>query len=220
MLSKDTRKKLFVTTAARQRLDTPDSFYEPVNNPKLLYEYPNAYPILSAVNGYVDEGDQVELLVIRMDPADTEGKETAFRNFQTVCTLVKELCQKKKAEFSFRELIVPDDESISTHFSMFERLIEVVAAEKCRIYMDLTYGTKPQMIPLFMTMNFVYQSKSGSDAEMMIYGNYNFQTKQKKIYDVTPLCIMDQIVNKLGARNIPADQTIEVIKSLISTDAE
>ena len=54
MLSKDTRKKLFVTTAARQRLDTPDSFYEPVNNPKLLYEYPNAYPILSAVNGYVD----------------------------------------------------------------------------------------------------------------------------------------------------------------------
>lgn len=207
--------KKFIATAARQRLDTP-GYYEAVNNPSLEYSVANSFPILAAMNAYVNAGDYVELIVIRMNPDDEQGRETARLNTENMKSVCKVLCEKKAvASFIATDFVVKDDEQIDTHLYMFENLIGMISDGDC-IFFDVTYGTKTQMLALVMAINYAYQAVPGANVGCVVYGNYNFQTKAKRIYDITSLFLMNQIVNKLGEsghRN-PSD----IIRQLIHSE--
>lgn len=210
--------KKFITTAARQEVSGSPGFYEAVNNPELKYEVNNSYPVLPMINAYVEEGDAVELIIVRMVPEDEKGKATAKENFDAIEVLVTELCMQKKAFFlGVKDFEVPDDEQIDTHLNIFERLIGMITGND-RVFVDVTYGTKTQMLALVLAINYVYQAVPGAKVECVVYGNYNFQSKQKKIYDITALFLMNQIVNRLSV--VRHSDPIQAIRNIIGYGQE
>lgn len=216
--------KKFIATAARQKVsaspknsvpNTP-GYYEAVNNPELRYDVPNSYPVLPMIHAYVEAGDEVELIIIRMEPEDVEGRATAKENADNMERLARELCKTKNAaSFRIVDFTVPDDEQIDTHLNIFERLIGEINGED-RIYVDVTYGTKTQMLALVLAVNYTYQAVPDAQVACVVYGNYNFQTHAKKIYDITLLFLMDQIVNRVAAIRHP--EPARVIRTILAHD--
>ena len=208
--------KKFIATAARQKVSNSPGYYEAVNNPDLRYDIPNSYPVLPMIHAYVEPGDEVELIIIRMEPEDEQGRATAKENAETMERLARELSETKNAS-SFRtvDFTVPDDEQIDTHLNIFERLISEINGEDC-IYVDVTYGTKTQMLALVLAVNYTYQAVPGAQVACVVYGNYNFQTYAKKIYDITLLFLMDQIVNRVAAIRHP--DPARVIRTILDHD--
>lgn len=216
-MAKQKITKKFIATAARQRLDSP-GYYEAVNNPTLSYPVDNSFPILAAMNGYVKAGDDVELIIVRMNPDDEQGRETARLNTENMKSACKALCEEKSAaSFTATDFIVKDDEQIDTHLDMFEKLIGMIHSGDS-VFFDVTYGTKTQMLALVMAINYAYQAVPGADVGCVVYGNYNFQTKVKKMYDITSLFLMNQIVNKLGESRHPNPS--DIIRQLIHSECE
>lgn len=208
--------KKFIATAARQSLDTL-GYYEAVNNPSLEYPVTNSFPILAVMNAYVNAGDNVELIVVRMNPDDEQGKETAHMNTENMKSASRALCaEKSAASFTATDFIVKDDEQIDTHLYMFENLIGMIHSGDC-IFFDVTYGTKTQMLALTMAINYAYQAVPGANVGCVVYGNFNFQTKVKRLYDITSLFLMNQIVNKLGESGYPNPS--DIIRKLIHSES-
>lgn len=211
--------KKFISTAARQRVNS-QGYYEAVDSPRLQYEVENSYPILAPINGYVEEGDEVELIIVRMLPNDEVGAAIALENSRSMGEHARELCRQKGACLrEIHDLVVPDDEGLDTQLNIFESLISMVKTGD-RIFVDLTFGTKTQMLAQTLAINYAYQAVPGATVECVVYGNLNFQTGKKRIYDVTALFLMDQIVNRIAAIHLP--DPAGAIRMIIgnNTDAE
>lgn len=211
--------KKFISTAARQRVDSR-GYYEAVDAPRLQYEVENSYPILAPINGYVEEGDEVELIIVRMLPNDQVGAAVALENSRKMEEHARELFKQKGACLrEIHDIIVPDDERLDTQLDIFDSLISMVESGD-RIFIDLTFGTKTQMLAQTLAINYAYQAVPGATVECVVYGNLNFQTGKKRIYDVTALFLMNQIVNRIAAIHLP--DPAKAIRMIIanSTDVE
>jgi len=176
--------KKFITTAARQKVLGSPGFYTAVDNPELQYEIENSFPILAMINAYVEEGDEVELIVVRMVPADELGRATALENAEAMEAQADALCTAKKSVFRGRtDFPVPDDEQLDTHLDIFSRLISQIGADD-HVYVDITYGTKTQTLAIYMAINYIGQA-TDVELECVVYGNFNFQTKEKRKMDTS-----------------------------------
>ncbi len=208
--------KKFITIAPRQNVkiintkegpkpSNPDP-YIAANNTKLKCDLPGFYPILYAINGYASEGEEIEVLVLTAEYSECEN---SYIDFQNDC---KELCDKLEVVCNFIKISIPDAESIDKHLYTFQRLIENIQ-DYDELYICATYGTKPTPIAEFMALNYAYRALDNVSIECIVYGGKDFISGEKKIYDITELFLMDQIVNELskaGHSNI-----INVIKSIM-----
>ena len=63
--------------------------YTAVDHEKLQMDNEVSFPILTAVNGYVQENEELEILAV---VADSEAEEN---NYQELCRQAEEICKKK-----------------------------------------------------------------------------------------------------------------------------
>ena len=104
------------------------------------------------------------------------------------------VCQVVKIE-------IPLNESLDTHLETFRKLIELVQQGDI-LYTDITYGTKTLPLIEMMSLNYAYQCK-GASVKCVCYGEAVFDRDthaiiRKKLYNITSLFLMDQIVNTLA----------------------
>ena len=198
--------KRFLATSPRQKV-TGDLIYEPVECEYLRYDKPNCFPILCVMNACLEAGDEAELIVITAKDdsgtLDKDGNPADYwcgLNFDLLSREAAALACEKGASLKTTRLEIPFRETTSSHLDNFRRLIRLFHTDD-QVYADVTYGSKPGLMPLWIALNFAQKNVDDLSVETIVYGLRLHGTDRQELYDVTRLFIMDQIVSQLGAMN-------------------
>jgi len=167
------------------------SIYEAVDNELLQYNKEIAFPIIAVMNAYVDAGEDIEILAVKQEDRRTEA------NFEKFKGQVAEFEESKGCTCNITVIEVPYNELIETHLKTFEKLIEHFGKGDS-LYACMTYGSKPVPVVEMLALNYAYRAIEGTTLGCMVYGQYNHETNESKIYDVTSLFLMDEIVKKVA----------------------
>ncbi|MGN0514443.1 MAG: TM1812 family CRISPR-associated protein [Lachnospiraceae bacterium] len=197
--------KKFITTAPRQWVmprNPEEILLYDSDTPELKCDIRTPFPVVPMVNGYVTSGDTFQVIIITAH--GEERGNCAEENFTIIKKEMERIAQQKGAVCNVVEVPIPLDESLDTHLETFGKLIENVEKEDT-LYADITYGTKTLPLLEMMLLNYAYQCKVAS-VECVCYGEAVFERNthaiiRKKIYNITSLFLMDQIVNTLAKVN-------------------
>lgn len=193
--------KKYLTSIARQKIiDTPDAGfpYQPVGSEELMYE-PTSFPILALMNASLNEGDRASLISLRLNPVNSS--DLSEINFNKLSEEAERLCKSKGTTLNIVDFRVSNDETINAQLNLFSRLISEFENGD-NVFADLTYGTKPQMLSQLFALNYISEALKDASVGRVVYGSLDFTvvpgTNRKRIYDITPLFMMNRIVNRLG----------------------
>ncbi len=206
--------KKIITVAPLQHVEAGNLIYDAVNNEKLQYDVPVCFPVLPLIHGYVESGEAVEVLVLT-----TENHETAQGNYQKIECEVTGLCESIGASCTVSKIDIPFDETVEAHLNTFKTLIGKIS-DGDTAFVDMTYGSKCQALILMMAMNYGYRACKDCTIECFVYGSKDFRDGHpcgQRIYDITSLFLMDQIVNELakGKNKNP----MKAIESILNVNA-
>ena len=208
--------KKFIAAAPFQDPKGPDISYEVIGTNSRLKSAGEfwSYPVLQLIAGYAEEGDQIAVRII------TSRKKECERNYDYIEKEVKDLCDSMKVSCNIESFPIKDDEDIETHLKVFQDLIEWFE-EGDVVYACLTYGTKLIPVVEMMAMNFAYRDMDDVRVECIVYGKVDWDNTgevrkidRKRIFDVTPLFLMEQITNELANVHHPAP--IAMIRKLLA----
>ncbi|MGX8705120.1 MAG: hypothetical protein ACSW8J_00930 [bacterium] len=206
--------KKVLTIAPMQHVEAGHMTYNAVNNGRLQYDVPTCFPVLPLIHGYVGADEEVEVFVLT-----AANHETALENYTTVSQAIARLCAEIGARCTVSRIDIPFDDTVETHLSTFRKLIGLIA-EGDILLADMTYGSKCLAIVLMMALNYGYRACMNCVIDCFVYGSMDFRAGQpcgRRIYDITPLFLMDQIVNELAeSRNKNPLKAIESILNMNS----
>ena len=202
-------KKFFTSIPLQKQGKLGRYHYEAVGNALLDMEGKTSFPILAAVQGYVEPGEHFRLIAVVPDTED--GR----RNLEALRTELAALCAHKGivCENDVELVSAPADERVSSHVATFQRLIDYVEDED-ELFACLTYGTKPQSMAVLMGIQYAYRVKKNTSLGCIVYGQIDRSEGERAyIYDETALVQMDEIVRVLADRRVENPKA--VIDSLL-----
>lgn len=174
--------------------------YQAVDNSRLQMDGPTSFPILTAVNGYVQPGEEFHLLAIAADSED--GR----RNCAVLRDELERLCRTKGCPCPQVETIpAPADEGVAAQIAAFQRLIACVEDDD-ELFVCVTYGTKLLSQVTLMAVQYAYQAKKNTSISCVVYGQIDRSGGQEperwtaRIYDETALLQLGEIVRVLVQR--------------------
>ena len=174
--------------------------YQAVDNSRLQMDGPTSFPILTAVNGYVQPGEEFRLLAIAADSED--GR----RNCAVLRDELERLCRTKGCPCPQIETIpAPADEGVAAQIAAFQRLIACVEDDD-ELFVCVTYGTKLLSQTVLMAVQYAYQAKKNTSISCVVYGQIDRSGGQEperwtaRIYDETALLQLGEIVRVLVQR--------------------
>lgn len=174
--------------------------YQAVDNSRLQMDGPTSFPILTAVNGYVQPGEEFRLLAIAADSED--GR----RNCAVLRDELERLCRTKGCPCPQVETIpAPADEGVAAQIAAFQRLIACVEDDD-ELFVCVTYGTKLLSQVTLMAVQYAYQAKKNTSISCVVYGQIDRSGGQEperwtaRIYDETALLQLGEIVRVLVQR--------------------
>ena len=174
--------------------------YQAVDNSRLQMDGATSFPILTAVNGYVQPGEEFRLLAIAADSED--GR----RNCAVLRDELERLCRTKGCPCPQIETIpAPADEGVAAQIAAFQRLIACVEDDD-ELFVCVTYGTKLLSQVTLMAVQYAYQAKKNTSISCVVYGQIDRSGGQEperwtaRIYDETALLQLGEIVRVLVQR--------------------
>lgn len=174
--------------------------YQAVDNSRLQMDGPTSFPILAAVNGYVQPGEEFRLLAIAADSED--GR----RNCAVLRDELERLYRTKGCPCPQIETIpAPADEGVAAQIAAFQRLIACVEDDD-ELFVCVTYGTKLLSQVTLMAVQYAYQAKKNTSISCVVYGQIDRSGGQEperwtaRIYDETALLQLGEIVRVLVQR--------------------
>ena len=208
-------KKFYTSIPLTVRKDLTEYLYEPVGNERLRLEVPTKYPILTAVNGFVEPGEGFR--VIAVAPKTEDGA----LNLRTFRDELKALCDRRGLLFPehIETVETPKDVSVTSQIALFQRLIEF-AEDGDELFACITYGTKPLSNALLMAVQYAYRLKKNTSISCIVYGEIDRsvsrdpQAWKAYVYDETALIKLDEITRILAERGVARPK--EVINGLLS----
>lgn len=211
--------KKFITTIPLQLGGgLKSAVYESADNDRLMYDKEISFPILSVVNAYAEKGETVKIFYIRQEDSRTiANKESFLSQLRELEDTVGCICEEE-------EILIPDDELIVTHLKTFEKLIERFE-DRDILYACMTFGTKPVPIVEMLALNYAYRALNDVSIGCVVYGQTRFAkdpdtgeliVAEAKIFDVTSLIYMDEIVRKVA--DLKPMNPLNYIKTLLATE--
>lgn len=185
--------KKIITIAPLQKVK--EGIYNAVNNEKLQYNIQVCFPVLPLIHGYVESGETVEVFVLT-----TKKHDISLANYREIKGEVTSLCEHIGASCTVRKIGIAFDETVEAHLDTFKKLIRKIS-DGDTILVDTTYGSKCLAIILMLAMNYGYRACKDCTIECYVYGSLDFRKDHpcgQRIYDITSLFLMDQIVNELS----------------------
>lgn len=193
--------KNFICTITQQ---FPDSwsrlvYKNPCENPVLKCSEPINSPVFALIRNTVKKGEKISITVVRPD------HENCHTNFNTFLGDLEMIKDEMKFEYELIVVDTPFSERIEDHLDLFEKLLDTVHDDD-EIYADITYGTKPIPIVLYMVLTYAYRFRS-CFVENTIYGKVNFKKDTGEhlgeLYDVTALFYMNSTINTMSDSSDP-----------------
>lgn len=182
-----------------------------MDNKKLEYQEAVSFPIIPVINGYVDEGETIELLVLKQAGEGTDP------NYAALQEQVSQLCEQKNITCSYKIIDIVFDETSGTHLKTFLSLIENIK-EKDDLYACMTYGTKPIPIVEMMALNYAYRNVRQVHVGCIVYGQKSWEKNTHVIYDITSLFVMDEVVHEIASMKL--NDPLGYIKDIMSFSEE
>jgi len=181
---------------------------------KSLFKYgETSFPIIPAINAYVEENDKIEIISIMTDCSPkSEDYPNSAKNYGRFKAEIKELAKKNNFKYELVEIATPYNERIQDHLQLYADIISKIGDDEI-IYADITYGTKPTPIVLIMALNYAYKLRKNTDIGAVIYGSFDPVTANSYIHDVSPLFFMDAISGTMA--QLKLENPGERIKALI-----
>lgn len=188
--------KRFITVSPFQpKENLTKGKYAAVDNSKLLYDGEIQFPILTAINGYVEDGEEINVLCIQAD------YDNAIENTKEFEVELKELCDKKQIKYTLNIIKIEHNNNLETHLDTFHKLIQNCEDED-EIYACITYGFKPMPMIEVMALNYACKIKKNTKVNCVVYGEKDFSTGEMKVYDVTSLYLLDGVIQRLAQAKV------------------
>ena len=199
-------KKFIMTSPYQPKGTLEKGNYRATENQKLLYNKPTSFPIITAINGYVNKDEEIEIIVII---SDYENAEYNYKLFQEE---VSKLSNSIGFSYKLKRISVPYNNYIDTELDLFGKLIDCVS-DNDTLFACLTYGTKPFPIVQVMALNYALRIKKNVNIECVIYGAKNHNNGEMEVYDITSLIYIDETVRLLAEQEI--ENPLPFIKNML-----
>lgn len=208
-------KKFFTNVPLQVKGNLAKYTYKPIGNDKLGMAEPTSFPIIPAVNGYVEPNE--EFCVIAVVSETEDGR----RNLAALQNEVNELCARRgiRCPKGVEAVAAPKDESVVSQVDTFQKLIEHVDDDD-ELFACITYGTKPLSKVLLMAVQYAYRLKKNTSISGIVYGQIDRsadsdpKTWEAFIYDETALVKLDEITRLLAEQGV--ENPKEVIDSILA----
>lgn len=206
--------KKFYTSIPLQVGDGLKSFvYKAIGNDRLQMENKTAFPIVTAINGYVQPGEDFEVIAYYTD------NEPCRTNMARLKQEIADLCAEKGlSQPVYRTVAVGEDIQVRALADQFRSLIPF-AADEDELFCDVTYGTKLMSMVLKMAVQYAYSVKENTVLSCILYGEISRPSKDEStwsatVVDETALVQLDELVHGLAARKVRNPEAI--IDSLLN----
>ena len=195
-------KKFYTIISLQQDLDDERSAYcyQAVGNPKLQLDHKTRFPIMTAMEGYTQPGEEIAVIAVVTDLA------AGHRNLELFRREVEELCRRKGLVCPGVQVVtVPEDDRVATHTATFQKL--------------LNYAADGDELFLMMAVQYAYRVKKQTTISCIVYGQIQRPERDRstwtgRVYDMTALVQLDEIVRMLADRGV--EDPKEVIDSVLA----
>ena len=186
-------------------LQTPSTLlYQAVDNPALQLDQEVCFPIMTAIGGCTKPGEEIRVIAVLTD------SEVCRKNLELFSADLRALCEKKQLSCpnGVETVYVSGDDSVATQVTTFRELMGRVD-DNDELFACMTYGTKPTSTVVMMALQYAYRIKSNASISGIVYGQVNRpnpkdeSTWQAKVYDMTALVKLDEVVHLLAATKAP-----------------
>lgn len=195
-------KKFFTTVPLQQSpSDLSTIAYQAVGNTRLRMDGETTFPILAAVNGYAQPGEDFRLIAV------TPDGDAPRRNGEVLSGELAQLCRRKGLVCSRGMETVPvgADQTVATHVRTFQTLLDYVDDDD-ELFLCMTFGTKPLSQSIMLAVQYAYRVKRNAAISCIVYGEVDRTGprpwKTGRIYDMTALVRLDEIVHMLAQRGV------------------
>lgn len=173
--------------------------YSPADNDKLSLDKETHFPIINVINGYAEGGDEIQVIAIVTDNEDCK------KNYEILVSEVDDICKEKNITCNGMEkIVIPADEAVRTELENFQKITDYVCDEDA-LHMCMTYGTKTLSMILMMAIQYAYRVMDNTSIDSIVYGQINREDRtheDAKIYDMTSLVKVNELINILAPRKI------------------
>lgn len=175
----------------------------------------SAFPSIVLLNKYVNEDDRPEDISIVTIRDDCENSKI---NNERFLEELKDLSASKNISLEVsNEIVFPHNESQAKHLTIFKSLFEIYSAqaEGCKLYADMTYGTKVTSAELVASLSF--SETKGIKTEDLCYGFFDHSIKDNTkgiFYSIRYVFDLINLINTTS-RFMGAEKVEEIIKGLI-----
>lgn len=179
--------------------------YQAVGNTRLQMDRDTSFPILTAVNGYVEPGEDFRLIAV------VTNTETTFRNQEELSRQLEELCSRKglSCPRGVETVLTENSQTVATHAGTFQKLLDYVGDDD-ELFSCMTFGTKPLSQAMMLAVQYAYRVKRNASISCIVYGEVDRTGpkpwKKGKVYDMTALIQLDEIIHMLAEQGVSNPQ--------------
>ena len=187
-------KKFFTIIPLQGEGQLREYRYEACGNGRLQMETETAFPILCAVNGYAEAGEEIRVVTVNQ-----QGNADVERNREAFARELDALCAARNVRAERVDLFIPRGQSVSEHTKTFQKLIGQ-AEDGDELFACMTYGTKPESKALLMAVQYAYRVKTNASISCIVYGQVDRDVTPNRafVYDETALYQLDELVRVLA----------------------
>ena len=193
--------KTFITVMSEQpRGNLRETKYIAAEDERLFYDKEISFPILTAMNAYANEDDEIKIIVITNE--DLPQTEEYYKN-NFIPALEEIKAEKNLKELDVSKIIKIEAEisqGIVSNLKVAKALLDKIGDNEI-LHACITFGTKPLPIILFMALNYAYKVRNNTDIETIVYGAKYWGDKKEQvdyIYDVTSLFYTNEMFMNLA----------------------
>ncbi len=174
--------------------------YSPAENERLAFNKETHFPIINVINGYAEEGDEIQVIAILTDNEDCK------KNFRILEDEIREICKDKNITCpkGVEMITVPVDDSVKTELENFQKVTDYVSDDDA-LHACMTYGTKTLSLILMMAIQYAYRVMKNTSIDCIVYGQINRENRdheEAKIFDMTALVKVNELINILAPKKI------------------
>ncbi|MCM1101239.1 MAG: hypothetical protein NC079_05395 [Clostridium sp.] len=187
-------RKTYITNISLQaKGDLLKLLYEP-NGFVLEHNRETGFPIIPVIAEHQEQGDEVTVLAVRTNNADTPDNYKAF---------VNELAELGIGEDAVKVITMVEDQSGALDLKLLARIIEEIPDESL-VYGDITFGTKPMSAILLYALNFIPKIKN-CDVDGIYYGEIRREGGKMThafLYDLTIFHLLGDVIDQMQGLGI------------------
>lgn len=177
--------------------------YQADGNRRLAMNKPTRFPIIPVINGYAEKGEQIDIIAV------TPKTDSAYEHIRQFREEVRELKEKKGFvcdDIKVIEVTYAGD--VDTQIEIFHKLLPCIKDNDI-LYGCLTYGNKPMPIAELMAIQYGYRVRDNVSIGCLVYGEKDHSDNHiLKIFDITALIQLDEIVRLLADRKVSNPEKI------------